>query len=172
MSSGQAREFPAPRHLNRWLNRADWGDNGGVSGVGELEKTGVPSCVIADDHPAIRAGLRLRIETERVAEVLAEARSGDEALDTVVALKPDIALIDLRMPGMDGLQVLRELRARKSRTRVILVTAASERHLLEQAMAEGACGYVSKDSPLETLMQAVRSVHAGGVYVDPGLVHS
>lgn len=132
---------------------------------------GLPTCVLADDHPAIRTGLRLRLEGDGVVRVVGEADDGVQALELIRSERPTIALVDLRMPRVDGMQVLAAARSEHLATRIVLVTALAERHLVEKAIAAGADGYVSKDSPLDVVVQAVETVTQGRTFIDPQLTH-
>lgn len=110
--------------------------------------------VAADDHPAY---LRATTETlERAGLiVVAVSSDGEGVLDFVRALAPDVALVDLRMPGLSGADVARAVRARHPDTRVVILSAYDDREIVQLAMAAGATGYVSKDSPPEEIVRAV-----------------
>jgi DNA-binding NarL/FixJ family response regulator len=126
------------------------------------------SCVVADDHPAV---------VEAVADVLQEhgidvtgrARDGHEALQKIEASQPQVALLDLRMPGLSGIEVARRLARSATGTAVILYTAFGDRALLTEAMDAGARGFVLKEAPLAEVVRAVELVAAGRTYVDPVL---
>jgi DNA-binding NarL/FixJ family response regulator len=122
--------------------------------------------VIADDHPLIADALAHILESTPGFELLARCATGDEALATVRKMRPDVAILDLRMPGLTGLEVLRELRGEGSATRVVLLTAdISDEETLE-AVRLGVGGVVLKGSPSQQLLHAVRTVAAGGSVVD------
>jgi DNA-binding NarL/FixJ family response regulator len=114
---------------------------------------------------------------EAVCEVLAEhgievagrARDGDEALTKIEARKPDVAVVDLRMPRLSGVEIARRAARSSPETGVILYTAYGERALLTEALDAGARGFVLKEAPLDDLVRAVETVAAGGTYVDPVL---
>lgn len=126
------------------------------------------TCLVADDHPAV---------VEAVADVLAEsgieiagrARDGREAVERIEATKPQVALLDLRMPGLSGIEVARQLSRSTPETAVILYTAFGDRALLIEAMDAGARGFVLKEAPLAEVVRAVELVAAGRTYVDPVL---
>jgi DNA-binding NarL/FixJ family response regulator len=126
------------------------------------------TCLVADDHPAV---------VEAVADVLAEsgieiagrARDGREALERIETTKPQVALLDLRMPGLSGIEVARQLSRSAPETAVILYTAFGDRALLIEAMDAGARGFVLKEAPLAEVVRAVELVAAGRTYVDPVL---
>jgi DNA-binding NarL/FixJ family response regulator len=125
--------------------------------------------LIADDHPIFRTGLRQVIETDPVVRVVAEAADGDEALATIQSVGPDVAVLDIDMPGRDGLDVARALRDRRSATRVIFLTLHTDAWFLNAALDAGVHGYVPKESATTEIAGAIRSVHAGHQYVSPAL---
>jgi DNA-binding NarL/FixJ family response regulator len=123
--------------------------------------------VIADDHPIFRDGLRRLLETEPGLKVIGEASDGNDAVKLVRQLKPDLLLLDLAMPRRPGLEALRELSAGggAGALRIILLTAAAEKHQIVEALQLGARGVVLKDSATQLLMQAIRTVMAGEYWV-------
>jgi DNA-binding NarL/FixJ family response regulator len=123
--------------------------------------------LIADDHPIFRAGLRHVIEGDGGLRVVAEAGSGDEALTAIESVNPDLAVLDIDMPGRDGLDVARALRDRRSATRVIVLTLHTDAWFLNAALDAGVHGYVPKESAVTEIASAIRSVHAGQQYVSP-----
>ena len=125
--------------------------------------------LIADDHPIFRTGLRQVIETDPVVRVVAEAGDGDEALATIQSVGPDVAVLDIDMPGRDGLDVARALRDRRSATRVIFLTLHTDAWFLNAALDAGVHGYVPKESAATEIAGAIRSVHSGRQYVSPVL---
>lgn len=126
------------------------------------------ACVVADDHPAM---IRAVVEALGHAghTVVAEARDGDDALAKIEALRPNVAIVDIRMPRMNGVDLARRAAALAPETAVILFTAHGDRALLTEALDAGARGFVLKEAPLVDLMRAVNVVAAGGTYVDPAL---
>jgi DNA-binding NarL/FixJ family response regulator len=135
-----------------------------------LSKRGLPRVVVADDHPALRAGIRVRLEIDQVAQVLAEAVDGSEALELVESLRPDIAVLDVRMPGLDGVEVAEQINLRGLPTHVVLLTGLTDTELVQRALDVGVRGYVDKLSRLDVLVAAIRAVFAGERFVDPGLL--
>jgi DNA-binding NarL/FixJ family response regulator len=129
----------------------------------------VISVVIADDHPIFRAGLRQVLETDSALRIVAEAGDGDEALATIEAIRPDLAVLDIDMPRRDGLEVVRVLRDRRSTTRIILLTLHTDAWFLNTALDAGVDGYVPKESAVTEIVGAIRSVHAGQEYISPVL---
>ena len=129
--------------------------------------------LLADDHPIVRDGLRAVLETQPDFVVIGEAGSGDEALRQIEALSPDVLLLDLEMPGMDGVAVLQQLRAQghdEERALPTLVfTAFDTDERIVDAVRAGARGYLLKGAPREELFNAVRVVHAGGSLLQPAV---
>jgi DNA-binding NarL/FixJ family response regulator len=121
--------------------------------------------VLADDHPIVLAGLERMFSLEPDFEILARARNGDEALRFVREFRPDILLLDLRMPGKDGLAVLREMSREQLPTRAVVLTAVDGDDVLE-AINLGVRGLVLKDMAPKLLVQCIREVHAGGQWLD------
>jgi DNA-binding NarL/FixJ family response regulator len=126
-------------------------------------------CVIADDHPAILDAVARYLADVEDVELVARARNGDEALQLIEEHVPDVAVVDIRMPGVGGIDIARKLGAEGSKTAVILYTGHSERSLLLEALDAGARGFLVKEAPLEDLARAIRTICEGGTYVDPAL---
>ncbi len=116
--------------------------------------------MLVDDHALVRAAVRQAITAPDV-EMVAEAGSAEEALQLAVDVRPDVLLIDIDLPGMDGVGLVRELAPRLPDTRIVMLTVSSADHHLVDAMRYGACGYLTKDLAPEALLRAVRSAHAG-----------
>ena len=123
--------------------------------------------IIADDHPIVRQGLRQVIESEADLQVIAEADEGLTALEKIVKLKPTVAVLDLDMPHMDGLEILRVLRERGINVAVIILTVHQEEAFFNRALQLGAQGYLLKDSAIGDIVQGIRAVAAGRNYVSP-----
>jgi DNA-binding NarL/FixJ family response regulator len=126
------------------------------------------TCLIADDHPAVVEAVA-DVLTENGIEVAGRARDGREAIERIEETKPQVALLDLRMPGLSGIEVARLLSRSAPETAVILYTAFGDRALLTEAMDAGARGFVLKEAPLAEVVRAVELVAAGRTYVDPVL---
>lgn len=122
--------------------------------------------VLADDHPPILQGLTLLLRQEPDLEVLAVCRDGEETLQAVRQFQPDVLILDILMPGKDGLAVLRELRQLEIPTRVILLTAAIDEDNLLEAMRLGVDGVVLKEMAVPLLIQCVRKVYAGDQWLE------
>jgi len=125
--------------------------------------------LIADDQALVRGALAALLRLEHDIEVVAEVGSGAEAVAAASAHAPDVALLDVQMPGMDGLTAAAELRTVAPQCRVIVCTTFGRPGYLARAMTAGAAGFVVKDAPPEQLVDAVRRVHAGLRVVDPVL---
>lgn len=124
--------------------------------------------VVADDHPPV-LGLLSRLLAGEGWTVAASARDGEEALERILETHPTVAVLDVRMPGRSGLEVVRALAEAGSPTRVVLFTGHGDLAVLDEALALGVAGIVNKDAPLDELVRAIRVAAAGGTYVDSGL---
>lgn len=125
--------------------------------------------VLADDHPIVLDGLRNLIRAEADFELVGEAGSGLAALKTIREQRPDVAVLDISMPELNGIVLSRRLAAEMPELRVLVLTLHEDRAYLNQAMEAGVRGYVLKRSAVENLVQAIRAVTVGGLYVDPAL---
>jgi DNA-binding NarL/FixJ family response regulator len=123
--------------------------------------------LIADDHPVVRQGLRTFLGVQEDIDVVGEAANGAEAVAQAEALTPDVILLDLKMPDVDGLTALRELRERGVPARVLVLTSAGERMRVLPVVRAGAAGYLYKDVDPQALVQAIRAVHDGHVLFAP-----
>jgi DNA-binding NarL/FixJ family response regulator len=123
--------------------------------------------LLADDHPIVREGLRAVLETQPDFEVIAEAASGDEALRLALNLQPDILLLDLEMPIMDGVETIRRLRQQQPAARIIVFTAFDNDERIIHAVQAGANGYLLKGSPRGEIFQAIRITMEGGSLLQP-----
>ncbi|GGW97432.1 response regulator transcription factor [Streptomyces chryseus] len=124
--------------------------------------------VIADDEPLIRAGIRMILTSDRAIEVVAEAANGREAVELARLHAPDVVLLDLQMPVMDGLTALAELGRAVPAARVIVLTTFGERENVLRALESGGAGFLLKDSAPAELIRAVRAAAAGDAYLSPG----
>jgi DNA-binding NarL/FixJ family response regulator len=122
--------------------------------------------VVADDHPIFRDGLCKLLALEEDFEVVAQAQDGRHVLDVLQQYAPDILLLDLKMPGLDGLATLQRLQAVKNKTRVIVLTASDDKNEFVQAMKLGTSGIVLKQTATELLIKSIRKVHAGEIWLD------
>jgi DNA-binding NarL/FixJ family response regulator len=122
--------------------------------------------VVADDHPIFRDGLCKLLALEDDFQVVGQAQDGREVLEVLQQCEPDILLLDLRMPGLDGLATLQRLQAVKNKTRVIVLTASDDKNEFVQAMKLGTSGIVLKQTATELLIKSIRKVHAGEIWLD------
>jgi DNA-binding NarL/FixJ family response regulator len=125
--------------------------------------------VLADDHPVVRQGLRQTIENDPRLKVVAEAGDGHAALEMIKRLRPEIAVLDIDMPGLDGLAVARLLLEQRPPVEVIFLTVHREEDLFNAAVNLGAKGYVLKDSALTDIVSSIKAVAAGHHYTSPAM---
>ena len=125
--------------------------------------------LLADDHPVVRQGLRQAIEKDTALSVVAEVATGPDAVARIAELVPAIAVLDIDMPGLDGLGVAREIGARGLTVRLIFLTIHANEDMFHAAMDLGAHGYVLKDSALAEIVKGIRAVADGHHYVSPAL---
>lgn len=121
--------------------------------------------LLADDHSIVRTGLRRIVEESEDMEVIAEAADGREAIQQVHKTLPDVAIIDISMPGIDGLEVVSQLRSFYPKLPIIILTMHEEEQYVVRAIEAGAMGYITKRSAPEQLVKAIRKVHAGFRYL-------
>ena len=125
--------------------------------------------LIADDHAVVRQGLRTFLELQDGIEVVGEAADGEQALALVAQAAPDVALVDLVMPGVDGIETIRRLRDSGAATRVIVLTSFLDDDKLLPAVQAGAAGYLLKDVQPQDLVAAIRTVHEGNALLHPAV---
>ncbi|HEX7737073.1 MAG TPA: response regulator transcription factor [Ktedonobacteraceae bacterium] len=127
--------------------------------------------VIADDHPIFRQGLRITFEAvAEEFELIGEAVDGASALRLVEEQQPDVVLLDVRMPGIDGLEALERIRANWPRISVVILTTYNDEELVLRGLQAGACGYLLKDCDLETLLNAIRTAARGDTLLQAGTI--
>jgi len=131
--------------------------------------TGPTTLLIADDHPIFRQGLRQVLEREPGLSVVGEAGDGSAALAAIEQLRPRVAVLDIDMPGMTGLDVASAVRERQIPTAIVCLTMHKDAHFLDAALNAGVMGYVIKDGALLEIIESVKSVAAGRHYVSPQL---
>lgn len=120
---------------------------------------------IVDDHPVVREGFRSLLEQMDALAVAGEASSGMEALETIPQVKTDLAIVDISMKGMNGIELTRRLKEAHPNLRVLIVSVHDETHYVEDALEAGANGYVLKDTVHSVLMEAISEVMKGDVYI-------
>jgi DNA-binding NarL/FixJ family response regulator len=130
------------------------------------------SILIADDHPLMRKGLRLSVEEDPGLKVVGEAADGESALSLIASLQPDIVLLDIEMPKLDGLGVARELAKHGGKTQIIFLTLHSNQELFRSAMDLGCRGYILKDSAVQEVVAGIRAVASGRPYLSSAITAS
>ena len=128
--------------------------------------------MITDDHSMIREGLKNLLELEGDIEVIAEAEDGEDCLNKLLTVKPDVLLLDINMPKLNGLEVLKKLKERKSKVKVLVLTVHNETEYLMKAVEIGINGYVLKDSESSELKKAIYAIYDGENYIQPSLIPS
>jgi DNA-binding NarL/FixJ family response regulator len=128
------------------------------------------TCLIVDDHEVVREGLRLSLSRSPHIRVVGEAHDGATAVALTERRKPDVVIMDVRMPGMDGLEATKQISEQTPDSAVLIFTAYSERSLLSRGLESGAKGYILKEAPHETLLRAIEKIAGGETYVDPALM--
>ena len=128
------------------------------------------TCLIVDDHEVVREGLRLSLSRSENIRVVGEAADGQAAVTLAKRRKPNVVILDVRMPGMDGLAAAKEITSEIPETAVLMFTAFAERSLLTRGLESGAKGYILKEAPHQTIVRAIQKVADGDGYVDPALM--
>jgi DNA-binding NarL/FixJ family response regulator len=135
-----------------------------------VEETPEITVLLADDHEVVREGLRLALLRSPHIRVVGEAADGETAVSLTERRRPDVVVMDLRMPQMDGIEATEEIMRRVPDAKVLIFTAYSERALLQRGLESGARGYILKEAPHETLLRAIEKLAAGETFVDPALM--
>lgn len=125
--------------------------------------------LIAEDHQTVREGIKLLVNSQTDMEVIGETGDGEEAIKQAVALTPDLLLMDISMPNMNGLKATKRLRSTMPNLRILILTRHTDDGYLQQLLAAGANGYVLKQSAPTELVNAIRTIAAGNAYLDPSL---
>src|SRR5580692_5205178 len=141
-------------------------EDSGVRQTPAEPRKGMIRILIADDHPIVRDGLKKLLLLEDDFEIVGEAGDGREVLDRVQELDPDVLLLDLRMPNLDGLSALQALQQTIKRTRVIVLTASEDKNEFVQAMKLGCSGIVLKQTAPDLIVKSIRKVNAGEIWLD------
>jgi DNA-binding NarL/FixJ family response regulator len=132
----------------------------------------MPRILITDDHAIVRTGLRTLLTAEPAMELVGEASGGYEAIELTEKMQPDVLLLDLSMPDLDGIQVTRALKANFPDLRILILTVHEDQALLREAIRAGASGYVVKRAAESELISAINVVMRGDMYVDPSLMRA
>ena len=138
-------------------------------GPGAARGSRIVRVLIADDHPAILDAVAGFLAGEDDVELVGRATTGDEALALIERRRPDVAVLDVRMPDLGGLEILLQVRDEEGAPAVILFTGFPERGILLDALDAGARGFLRKEAPLSELLRAIRAVARGGTFIDPEL---
>ncbi len=125
--------------------------------------------MLVDDHDVVRVGLKTFLQTQENFEVVAEAGSGEEAVPRALQAHPDVILMDITMPGMDGMEATRRLRVLCPECLILALTVHDDKQYFMQMLAAGASGYITKQSAADELVSAIHTVAAGHVYLQPAL---
>ena len=126
-------------------------------------------CLGVDDHPVVRQGLALLFNGNSDVELVGTVKTGEEALEAIEKLQPQVVVMDVRLPGIDGVSTVKKLHQMAPNVQIVMFSAYGDKRLLSDAIAAGARGYVMKGSPPEDLLRAIRTVTAGKPFVDPSL---
>jgi DNA-binding NarL/FixJ family response regulator len=126
-------------------------------------------CLVVDDHSVVQQGLALLFGDMEDLELIGTAQSGEEAIDAVAKLQPEVVLMDVRLPGIDGVSTVKRIQQASPNVQFVMFSAYGDKRLLSDALAAGARGYVMKGSPPEDLVRAIRTVASGKPFVDPSL---
>ena len=125
--------------------------------------------MLVDDHEVVRVGLKAFLQTQEVFDVVAEASNGEEAINRAMTTHPDVILMDISMPGVDGLQATRRLRILCPKSLILALTVHDDKQYLMQMLAAGASGYITKQAAGDDLIAAIHTIYAGNVYLQPAL---
>jgi DNA-binding NarL/FixJ family response regulator len=145
--------------------------HGIITDMADPNSQGPIRILLADDHAVVRAGIRQFLDGAGDLQVVAEAGSGREACSLVEAQNPDVAVLDIQMPGMSGIEVTRWIRSRQLPVGILVLTAYDEEPYVQAVLKAGANGYVLKTADPQEIIQAVRDVYAGKVVIDNALAH-
>ncbi len=125
--------------------------------------------IIADDHPMMRSGVKSVLLADSQIEIVSESTNGEDAYNSVKKYLPDIALIDIEMPKMTGLEIARRLSEEKIKTKIIFLTMYKEQDMFDEAMDAGAYGYVLKENAVEDVLESVKTVAENRYYISPNI---
>lgn len=134
-----------------------------------MKRSSKTTVILADDHTLFRSGLRSMLEQRSEIEVIAEAADGHATLQQVKQRSADILLLDISMPGLNGIDTLRQLRSEGNSVKTIVLSMHADRHFVQEAFRAGARGYMLKDSALDELVEGIRTVNNGSVYLSKSI---
>src|SRR5918999_1056937 len=134
-----------------------------------MSDTAPKRVVLCDDHEIVREAVKARMASVPGVEIVGEAETGEEVVSKVRELKPDVCIVDVELPGQDGIEATRDILKARPETRVIIFTAHAQPDLLTLALRAGASGYVLKSAPSEDIARAIEVVAGGGTFVGTGL---
>lgn len=138
--------------------------------IADWQDLGKPiTLLLADQHPVIREGIMILCRSEPALQIVGECASGVEAVESVLTLNPDFAVLELNMPGMTGLEATRRLRRAHSHTRILILSMSRDEQIVRELFDNGADGYLLKDAPARHLFDAISHVLDGGQYLTPSL---
>ncbi|WP_337873255.1 response regulator transcription factor [Ignavibacterium sp.] len=123
--------------------------------------------IVADDHPLMRSGVKSVLQSDEQINIIAEAQDGQEALNLIIKHTPNVALIDVEMPKMNGLEIARRILELKLKTKIIFLTMYKDEDMFNAAMDTGAFGYVLKENAAEDILEGVKTVASGDYYISP-----
>ncbi len=126
-------------------------------------------CLAVDDHPTVRQGIALMVGAADDLELVGTAETGEDALAAIERLQPEVVIMDVRLPGIDGVSAVKRIQQAAPNVQFVMFSAYGDKRLLSDALAAGARGYVMKGSPPEDLIRAIRTVAQGKAFVDPSL---
>ncbi|HYY23501.1 MAG TPA: response regulator transcription factor [Thermoleophilaceae bacterium] len=126
-------------------------------------------CLAVDDHPTVREGIALMLRSTEDLELVATVEDGEQAIEATGRLKPEVVIMDVRLPGIDGISAVRRIQEDGADVETVIFSAYGDRRLVSDAIAAGARGYVMKGSPPGDLVRAIRTVTDGKAFVDPSL---
>jgi|SRR5665213_2817288 len=132
-----------------------------------MESSKVITLVLADDHGIVREGIAAFCNGRPNLKIVGQSSDGDEAVDLILTLRPDFAVLDLNMPGVSGLEAIRRVRQAKSETRILVLSVSRDQNVIREVFRSGANGYLLKDGPARHLFDAIQYVLDGGQYLTP-----
>jgi two-component system response regulator NreC len=127
------------------------------------------SLMLVDDHDVVRTGLKSFLESQKDLQVVAEASTGEQAIERALQTRPDIVLMDITMPGIDGMQATRQLKKLVPDSQVLALTVHADKQYFMEMLSAGASGYLTKQSAADELVEAIHAVAAGNIYLQPAL---